>query len=230
MEDKSQIGQLFDRIAGTYDRFNHILSLNIDKSWRRRTIRKMRPADSLLDVAIGTGDLAIRAVRDGKAAQVKGLDLSAEMMRIGAEKAEKAGLEEKIEFLQGSALQMPFDDSTFDAVSCAFGVRNFSDLDKGLREMFRVLKPGGQLLILEFSYPENRIMRAAYDFFFTRIMPVVGKKISHDAGAYIYFKESVKGFIWGEEMLVRIREAGFENASFKTLTFGIATLYTADKK
>lgn len=227
--DKKNIGNLFDSIAGTYDRFNHLLSLNIDKSWRRRGVKRLRPADSVLDVATGTADLSIEAVRRGKACHVLGMDISKGMMEIGRQKVKKAGLEDRISFIEGSALEMPFDDAFFDAVMCAFGVRNFSDLDKGLEEMFRVLRPGGQLMILEFSYPSNPVIRFFYDFFFSHIMPLVGRLMSSNGGAFLYFRESVKNFIWGNEMCSRISSAGFSNVTFKPLTFGIATLYLADK-
>lgn len=227
--EKNEVGRLFDRIAGTYDKFNHVLSLNIDKSWRRRTVRRMRECSSVLDVATGTADLAIAMARSGKAGTVVGMDISTKMMDIGRGKVERAGLDGKISFMEGSALEMPFDDCSFDAVTCAYGVRNFSDLDRGLGEMLRVLRPGGQLLILEFSYPSNRLVRALYDFFFTNIMPLVGRIISKDADAYIYFRNSVKNFIWGREMASRITQAGFSNVSFKAMTFGITTLYIAEK-
>ena len=229
MDEKKEIGQLFDRIAGTYDRFNHLLSLNIDKRWRRRAAACLKPSDEVLDVAVGTADLAIETLRQERCHRVVGLDLSAEMMRLGKEKADKRGLANKIDFQLGSALAMPYDDGRFDAVTCAYGVRNFSDLDKGLSEMFRVMKAGGQLVILEFSYPSNRLIRGLYDFFFSRIMPLVGRLISKDPTAYLYFRESVKGFIWGDEMLQHLRQAGFQEAAYKPLTFGITTLYTAIK-
>lgn len=229
MDEKKEIGQLFDRIAGTYDRFNHLLSLNIDKRWRRRAAACLKPSDEVLDVAVGTADLAIEMLRQERCHRVVGLDLSAEMMRLGKEKADKRGLANKIDFQLGSALAMPYDDGRFDAVTCAYGVRNFSDLDKGLSEMFRVMKAGGQLVILEFSYPSNRLIRGLYDFFFSRIMPLVGRLISKDPTAYLYFRESVKGFIWGDEMLQHLRQAGFQEAAYKPLTFGITTLYAAIK-
>ena len=230
MDEKKDIGHLFDRIAATYDRFNHLLSLNVDKTWRRKAVKMLRPAGHLLDVAVGTADLALEIVRQDKASSIEGIDLSVEMMKIGESKVEKSGMSEKISFMEGSALDMPYVDASFDAVTCAYGVRNFSDLDKGLSEMFRVLKPGGQLMILEFSYPSNKLVRTVYDFFFTHIMPAVGKAVSKDAGAYTYFRNSVKGFIWGQEMADRISVAGFSEVSFRTLSFGITTIYTAEKK
>lgn len=227
--EKANIGSLFDRIAATYDRFNHITSLGIDIYWRRVAIRGLRPVQRMLDVAIGTADVAIMALRRGKAAHVTGLDLSTEMMAIGQQKAARAGLEEKIEFIQGSAQEMPFEANSFEALTCAYGVRNFSDLDAGLCEMYRVLEPGGQLAILEFSYPSNPLIRWAYNLYFSHIMPLIGRVISKDASAYTYFLHSVKTFIWGDEMLAHLRDAGFANARFRTMTFGITTLYTACK-
>lgn len=229
MEEKKQIGQLFDRIADTYDRFNHLLSLNIDRRWRRKAVRLLRPADKALDVAIGTADLALEMLRQDKCGDVTGLDLSAEMMRIGQSKSERKGMQDKIKFQLGSALEMPYAEAEFDTVTCAYGVRNFADLDNGLAEMHRVLRPGGQLLILEFSYPSQPLVRKLYDLFFTHLMPLVGRVVSKDPTAYIYFRDSVKGFIWGDEMLDHIRRAGFADTQFRTLTFGITTIYTANK-
>lgn len=228
--EKANIGKLFDRIARTYDRFNHVTSLGIDIYWRRVAIRGLRPVSRMLDVAIGTADVAIMALRKGKAQYVTGIDLSTEMMAIGQQKATRAGVGEKIEFVAGSAQEMPFADQSFEALTCAYGVRNFSDLDAGLREMYRVLEPGGQLAILEFSYPSNPVIRWAYDLYFSHLMPVIGRVISKDASAYTYFLNSVKSFIWGEEMLSHLRAAGFANARYRTMTFGITTLYTATKE
>ncbi len=231
MQEKQNIGSLFNRIAHSYDTVNHVLSLNIDKCWRRKTV-KMLPKTSrdVLDVAIGTADLAIETLKRGKATRVTGLDLSTEMMRIGAEKAAKQGLSEQVEFVEGSALEMPFADGRFDAITCGFGVRNFSDLDKGLREMYRVLRRNGTVLILEFSYPTNPIIRWAYNFYFSRLMPLIGGIISKDKSAYTYFYHSVKNFVWGKEMVERLEQAGFTNVTNTTLTFGIAQIYKGVKK
>ena len=228
-EEKANIGKLFDRIAGTYDRFNHITSLGIDIYWRKVAIRGLRPVEKMLDVAIGTADVAIMALRKHKAIHVTGLDLSAEMMSIGQQKASRAGLADKIDFILGSAQEMPFQDERFAAVTCAYGIRNFSDLDKGLQEMNRVLQEDGQLVILEFSYPTNPVIRWAYDLYFSHLMPLIGRVISKDSNAYTYFLHSVKTFIWGEEMLEHLRNAGFKNVSYRTMTFGITTLYTATR-
>ena len=228
MEEKQHIGQLFDRIAGTYDGLNHGLSLNIDKWWRRKTVRLIPPVSQVLDVAVGTADLAIEMLRTGKAQQVTGIDLSEQMMAIGAQKCMKRNVE--VTFVKGDAQAMPFEDNTFDAVTCAYGCRNFRSLDEGLKEMFRVLKPGGQVTILEFSYPSNVLVRAMYDLYFTHILPWVGRIVSRDKTAYTYLNRSVKSFCWGEEFIQHLHDAGFTRGTFLPLTFGITTIYTALKE
>jgi demethylmenaquinone methyltransferase/2-methoxy-6-polyprenyl-1,4-benzoquinol methylase len=230
MEEKQQIGALFDRIAGTYDGLNHGLSMNIDKSWRRRAVEMMPPARHVLDVAIGTADLAIEMLRTGKAELVTGLDLSEQMMAVGKEKVARSKMGSKrVEFIYGNAQEMPFADETFDGVTCAFGCRNFSDLDAGLREMHRVLKRGGQVTILEFSYPTRRYVRALYDIYFSYVLPLIGRIVSRDKTAYSYLNKSVKGFCWGEAFVQHMHDAGFEDMHFEKRTFGIATIYTAIK-
>lgn len=229
LNEKANIGKLFDGIARTYDKFNHVTSFGIDIWWRNVAIGSMMPVRSMLDVAIGTGDVAMTAIRKKKAEHVTGIDLSQEMMNIGAEKVERAGMKGQVDFMFGSALDMPYDNCQFEAVTCAYGIRNFSDLDKGLNEMYRVLKPGGQLVILEFSYPQNPVIRWSYNLYFSHIMPLLGKMISNDGAAYTYFLKSVKQFIWGDEMLSHLHEAGFKDAKFRTMTFGVTTLYTATK-
>lgn len=229
MEDKQHIGQLFDRIAPTYDALNHGLSLSIDKRWRRKVVRMLPKADRVLDVAVGTADLTIEMIRQGKAEQVVGLDLSKEMMAIGEQKVERMGCEKQVEFVFGNAQQMPFEDASFDGVTCAYGCRNFSDLEAGLREMYRVLKPGGQVTILEFSYPKNRLVRAVYDLYFSHILPWIGRLVSKDKTAYTYLNKSVKSFVWGEAFAQRLRDVGFVEQTFVPLTLGITTVYTAKK-
>lgn len=236
MEEKQHIGQLFDRIAGTYDGLNHGLSLNIDKRWRRKTVQQMPSVNHVLDVAIGTADLTIEMLRRGKAQQVTGLDLSKQMMAIGKQKVERflAAKGERVEakeveFVYGNAQHMPFDDASFDAVTCAYGCRNFQNLDEGLQEMFRVLKPGGQVTILEFSYPSNALVRALYDIYFTHVLPTVGRIVSRDKTAYTYLNKSVKSFCWGEAFAQHMHDAGFTDTRFIPLTFGITTIYTAKK-
>ncbi|MCQ2335424.1 MAG: bifunctional demethylmenaquinone methyltransferase/2-methoxy-6-polyprenyl-1,4-benzoquinol methylase UbiE [Paludibacteraceae bacterium] len=229
MEEKQHIGSLFNRIAAGYDRFNHLTSLGIDHWWRHQAISRMKPADKVLDVAVGTGDLAIALVKSGKVGHVTGIDLSTGMMAVGAEKVRKLGLEQQITFVEGSALALPYEDNSFDAVTCAYGVRNFSNTDQGLKEFQRVLKPGGQLIILEFSYPGNSLIAALYNFYFKHIMTRIGTWMTHDRKAFAYFYASVKGFIWGEEMLRHLSAAGFSDCHFQSQTFGISTLYTACK-
>ena len=229
MEEKQHIGQLFDRIAPTYDALNHGLSLSIDKRWRRQLVRMLPKAERVLDVAIGTADLTIEMLKQAKAEQVVGLDLSKQMMAIGEEKVQRMGFESRVDFVFGNAQQMPFEDASFDGVTCAYGCRNFSDLDAGLREMYRVLKPGGQVTILEFSYPKNSLVRAVYDLYFSHILPWVGRIVSKDKTAYTYLNKSVKSFVWGEAFAQHLSDAGFEETHLKTLTFGITTIYTAKK-
>lgn len=229
MEEKQHIGQLFDRIAPTYDALNHGLSLWIDKRWRRKVVRMLPKADRVLDVAVGTADLTIEMLKQAKAEQVVGIDLSKEMMAIGEQKVERMGYEKQVEFVFGNAQQMPFEDASFDGVTCAYGCRNFSDLEAGLREMYRVLKPGGQVTILEFSYPKNRLVRAVYDLYFSHILPWIGRLVSKDKTAYTYLNKSVKSFVWGEAFALRLRDVGFVEQTFVPLTFGITTVYTAKK-
>lgn len=226
---KSNIGSLFDRIAGSYDSLNHILSFGTDRSWRRKAIKGMGRCGILLDVAVGTADLTLEILRQEKAEHVTGIDLSANMMAIGEEKVRRSGHSDKVSFLKGDAGRMPFPDGEFDAVTCAYGVRNFSDLEGGLKEMRRVLRPGGELMILEFSYPGNPVIRWGYDLYFSHILPLVGRILSRDSTAYRYLNKSVKGFIWGEEMCARLKEAGFSEVTFEPLTFGITTVYRASK-
>lgn len=230
MDEKKNIGSLFDRIAARYDLLNHLLSLNIDRRWRRLSVAGIRPIArnaQALDVAVGTADLALELVRQGKTDHVQGLDLSRQMMRIGELKVQRAGMANQICFTEGSALDMPFEDKQFDLVTCAYGVRNFADLDRGMSEMLRVLKTNGQLMILEFSYPSNHLIAWLYDLYFSYILPWVGRLVSKDRTAYTYLNRSVKHFVWGEQMCQRLRQAGFRHVRHRPLTFGITTVYYA---
>lgn len=228
--EKQNIGALFNRIADTYDRLNHVLSLNIDKRWRRKAVKQLHPSIEALDVAVGTADLAIELIRQKKAEHVIGIDLSTEMLRLGKEKIAKKKMSDRITLIEGSALELPYSSNNFDIVTCAYGVRNFSDLDQGLREMQRVLKANGQLIVLEFSYPKNRIIAWIYDLYFSHILPTIGRWLSRDKTAYTYLNKSVKNFIWGEEMAKHLKGAGFEKVNYKTFSFGITTLYTATNR
>lgn len=229
MQEKQNIGSLFDRIAGTYDRLNHLLSFNADRRWRRVAVRDMQPAEQVLDVAIGTADLTIELLRRLRAKQVVGIDLSEEMMAIGQTKINQLGLTDRVLFQQASALDMPFEAGRFDAVTCSYGVRNFADLDQGLREMYRVLRPRGEVMILEFSYPSNRLIAWGYDLYFSHVLPFVGRLFSRDQTAYSYLNRSVKNFIWGEAMCHRLEAVGFRAVRCRTLSLGITTIYRAVK-
>lgn len=226
LQEKKNIGSLFDRIAGNYDFLNHLFSLNIDKWWRRKAVKRLKgEMTSVLDVAIGTADLTIEILRQGKARNITGIDLSEEMMRIGAEKVKKKGYKDIVNFRYANAQEMPFADNSFDCIVCAFGIRNFANLNDALKEMRRVLKKDGQLLILEFSYPSSRFVATVYDFYFHYIMPLIGRIVSGDKKAYQYFYKSVKTFVWGNEMLDLLAKAGFKNMQYKPLTLGIASIY-----
>ncbi len=229
MNEKQNIGTFFDGIAATYDPLNHLLSLNEDRRWRKVAVKGMQPANHVLDVAIGTADLTLALLKYHKANRITGIDLSTEMMAIGKTKVEQHHWSDRVSFMQTSALDMPFESHTFDAVTCSYGVRNFSDLDKGLREMYRVLKPNGELMILEFSYPSNRLMAWCYDLYFSHVMPFVGRVLSRNRTAYNYLNHSVKHFIWGEQMCQHLRDAGFSHVQAQTLSFGITTIYRAIK-
>ena len=227
--EKQHIGQLFDRIAGTYDSLNHVLSLNIDRRWRRKAVRTLSANAKLLDVAIGTADLTIEILRQQKASHITGIDLSRKMMAIGEQKVAKLGYQDRVTFDYGSAQQMPYADASFDAVTCAYGVRNFANMDEGLREMHRVLRPGGELMILEFSYPTNPLIRWGYNLYFSHLLPFIGNLFSRDKGAYTYLNRSEKDFPYGEAFAEHLRAAGFSGITVTPLTLGITTIYHAKK-
>ena len=223
------IGAMFDSISGTYDLLNHGLSFNIDKRWRRKAVRMLAPCGELLDVAVGTGDLAFEIIRQRKAEHVTGADLSVEMMRIGREKARARNMSERVSFEEASALSLPYADGRFDAVTCAFGVRNFSDREAGLKEMWRVLRPGGQLLVLEFSHPSVPLFRGLYNTYFNHVLPFVGGLVSGNREAYLYLNCSVRDFPEGEEFMGLLRRSGFVRTEQRRLSFGIVTIYMAAK-
>lgn len=229
MAEKETVKKLFDDIAPRYDLLNHLLSLNIDKSWRRRAVRELEAGqEELLDVACGTGDFAIAAVRAG-VKRVTGIDISAGMVDIGKRKVEALGLSGRIALEIGDSEQMRFPDNTFDAVTVAFGVRNFEHLGQGLREMCRVLRPGGKIVILEFSMPDRFPMKQLYTLYFRRILPLFGGWISGNRGAYIYLPESVMRFPQGKAFLGIMECSGFVRTARRKLTGGIASLYTGEK-
>ena len=231
-EKKSvQVERMFDNIAPAYDQLNHTLSWGIDKSWRKRAINWLKPfqPQRMMDVATGTGDFAIQACRVLNPKELIGTDISEGMMNVGRQKVKDAGLEGRISFAKEDCTALTFPDNRFDAITVAFGVRNFEDLDKGLREIHRVLDTNGKLVILELSEPDWFPMKQLYALYSKVVIPTLGKLLSKDRSAYTYLPQSIKAFPQGEVMKEIILKAGFSQANFKRLTLGICTLYTATK-
>ena len=227
----ADIAQMFDHIACKYDFLNHFFSLHIDKIWRRKAVKALRGLSSgyVLDVATGTADMALTIQKRLHPQHITGVDISEKMLAIGRQKIEKKGLTQYISLQYGASESLPFACQTFDAVTVAFGVRNFECLEKGLNEMFRVLKTGGKLVILEFSIPRNRFIRNVFNFYFLRILPWIGRLISNDHHAYHYLPESVQSFPHGSEFKMIMEMIGFVDVQMKTLTLGIASIYTGIK-
>ncbi len=227
---KQQVEQMFDNIAPKYDFLNHFLSLGIDKLWRKKAIRILSgyKTDFLLDVASGTGDFAIAAAKL-KPSKIIGFDISEQMLNVGRGKVQRLGLDHIIEFQKGDSEAMPFDDAHFDAITVAFGVRNFENLENGLKEFVRVLKNDGVAVILEFSKPKYFPMKQLYLFYFFGILPLIGRLVSKDSSAYSYLPESVMAFPDDQKFLTILRNVGFSKATQKRLSFGIATIYIAQK-
>ena len=231
-EKKSvQVERMFDNIAPAYDQLNHTLSWGIDKSWRKKAIDWLKPFNPqrMMDVATGTGDFAIQACRVLNPTELIGTDISEGMMNVGRQKVKEAGLESRISFAKEDCTALSFPNNRFDAITVAFGVRNFEDLDKGLKEMHRVLNDNGKLVILELSEPEWFPMKQLYALYSKVVIPTLGKLLSKDRSAYTYLPQSIKAFPQGEVMREIILKAGFSEARFKRLTLGICTLYTATK-
>jgi demethylmenaquinone methyltransferase/2-methoxy-6-polyprenyl-1,4-benzoquinol methylase len=230
VEKKAQVAEMFDNISHSYDFLNHFFSLGIDKLWRRKAIRLLKPFQPkrILDVATGTGDLALAALQL-KPDQVIGVDISTKMLDVGRKKIKNQKLEGKVVLKTGDAEHLPFEDGAFDAVTSAFGVRNFENLEKGLTEMGRILKIGGHAMILEFSQPKNFIFRKLYYFYFCNVLPFIGKMVSKDSRAYTYLPESVRAFPDGERMVSILKNCGFKKVKCIPLTFGISTIYLAEK-
>lgn len=230
--DKGQlVEQMFDNIAPTYDTLNHRLSWDIDKGWRRKAIKQLLPfhPQKILDIATGTGDFAILAAKLLHPQQLIGADISEGMMDIGRKKVRQQGLEPIISFAKEDCMALTFPEASFDAVTSAFGIRNFQHLDKGLAEMCRVLKKGGHLSIAELTTPVSFPMKQLFHVYSHTILPLYGKLISKDAGAYDYLTASMEAFPQGERMMEILKKAGFSKVSFKRLTFGICTIYFAEK-
>jgi len=228
---KEQVAAMFNAISPKYDALNRILSAGIDQSWRRKTLREIRAtgALNLLDVATGTADLALALAKGIPGSRVVGVDISAGMLEVGRSKVRARDLEGRVRLDLGDGEQLPYEESSFGAVTVAFGVRNFENLEQGLRDMRRVLELGGTLAVLEFSQPTAWPLRGLYLFYFKNILPRIGRMVSKDASAYTYLPNSVQAFPYGEAFAAKLREAGFKSVRVRPLTFGIASLYLAIK-
>lgn len=222
---------MFDKIAFRYDFLNRFLSFGIDKSWRRKALSMLK-ADApeyILDVATGTGDFAVMAREILKPKKIVGIDISEGMLRIGREKVKKAGLESEIELLEGDSEAISFDENSFDAVTVAFGVRNFENLETGLIEIKRVMKTGAKLIIVEATYPSTPVIRQLFHFYMNYVTPVIGKIFSKNRQAYQYLNDSVKHFPEKQNFVNILNKLGYRNAFYKTLTLGTCTIYCAEK-
>lgn len=227
----AQVEEMFDNIAPAYDFMNRAMTLGIDRSWRRKVVKAATDTSprSILDVATGTGDLAIQLARAAGSASVTGIDLSEGMLAVGRRKVAEAGLDRRVTLIQGDCLALPFPDGAFDTVTVAFGVRNFEHLDRGYAEMARVLRPGGKLIVLELSVPTSPLVRPFYRLYTKGIIPLLGRLVSSDSRAYTYLPESIAAMPQGEKMLSLMREARLSSPSLRRLTLGVATIYTATK-
>ncbi|WJJ96215.1 bifunctional demethylmenaquinone methyltransferase/2-methoxy-6-polyprenyl-1,4-benzoquinol methylase UbiE [Algibacter luteus] len=227
---KEQVTQMFDNISGDYDGLNRVISFGIDIKWRKRVVeivKKSNP-DTVLDIATGTGDLAIN-LAETNATKIVGLDISSGMLEIGKQKINKKSLESKIEMVLGDSENMPFEDDSFDAITVAFGVRNFETLENGLKEIYRVLKPHGTFVILETSVPTKTPFKQGYKYYTKNILPLIGKAFSKDRSAYKYLSDSASVFPYGEALNNILRNIGFINVEDFPQTFGVATIYKSSK-
>ena len=230
-EKAAQVEAMLDNIAPTYDQLNHRLSWDIDRGWRKKAIRQLEPfhPQTMLDIATGTGDFAILSAQMLQPKKLIGADISEGMMAVGREKVKRLGLQETISFAKEDCLALSYPDESFDAVTAAFGIRNFADLDKGLKEMWRVLKKGGHLSIAELTTPVSFPMKQLFHIYSHTVLPVYGRLISKDTSAYSYLTKTIEAFPQGERMTEILHKAGFSEASFRRLTFGICTIYFATK-
>ncbi len=227
---KEQVEEMFDNIAHRYDFLNHLLSLGIDITWRKKAVKfigTIQPK-KILDVASGTGDFAFEALKLNPE-KITGFDLSEGMMNYGRAKAAKMNVSNIVEFVKGDSEKMPFADNSFDAITVGFGVRNFENLEAGLREMHRVTRPGGKIAILEASQPQNTIIRALFGLYFGKVVPMIGRMFSKDARAYSYLPESVAAFPQGFDFIKILENIGFRNIKWQPLTFGACAFYSMEK-
>lgn len=230
-EKAEQVEQMFDNIAPTYDLLNHLLSLGIDRHWRRAALDTLRPyaPQRMLDVATGTGDFALLAARRLHPHSLLGVDLSEGMMQVARRKVEEAGLSEVISFQKEDCLNLSLPSDSFDAITVAYGIRNFQDLERGLAEMLRVLRPGGRLVIIELTAPRRFPMKQLFWLYSHVMMPMIGRLVSRDSKAYTYLPSTMEVFPQGEEMQQILQKVGYADVRFKRFTFGLSTLYTAQK-
>ncbi len=226
-----QVKRMFDTIADKYDLLNHTLSFGFDKGWRKKGIAFLRPfsPQSILDIATGTGDLAIAMAKELHPKQITGADISEGMMEVARQKAQQEGVQELLHFEYQDCTALSYPDNSFDAVTAAFGVRNFEDIEKGISEMYRVMKPGGHLMVLELSTPQHFPMKQLYTIYSKVVIPNIGRLISKEKRAYSYLPESIKVVPQGEVMRSLMTKVGFKEAKAQTLTFGICSLYTGTK-
>ncbi len=230
LSKKEQIAQMFDAISGNYDNLNRVISFGIDVQWRKKVLKIVTESNpkTILDIATGTGDLAILMAQT-KAHKIIGLDISAGMLEVGIQKIEEKNLSQTIEMILGDSEKIPFEDNYFDAITVAFGVRNFENLEIGLSEILRVLKPNGTFVILETSVPEKTPYKQGYYFYSNTILPLIGKLFSKDNVAYGYLSESAAVFPYGEKLNNILKKIGFIDVKALPQTFGVATIYTASK-
>jgi demethylmenaquinone methyltransferase/2-methoxy-6-polyprenyl-1,4-benzoquinol methylase len=228
---KEQVATMFNNISGTYDFLNHFLSIGIDIIWRKKAIKELLASQPkvILDVATGTGDFAFEAIQILKPEQIIGVDISEGMLSIARKKIEKRNLSDIFSVQIGDSEGLNFDDNTFDAITVAFGVRNYEDLEKGLSDMLRVLKPNAKIVILEFSKPRNFPIKQLYNFYFQYITPFFGRLFSKDKRAYTYLPESVEAFPDGDTFVSLMKKVGYKSAKHRSLTFGISAIYTGVK-
>lgn len=230
-EKTGQVAEMFNNIAHSYDFLNHSLSFGVDRFWRRAAINKLKPygPQEILDVATGTGDFAILTARKLKPSRLVGVDISEGMIEVGRKKVEKRGLDKIITLQTDDCMHLSFPDESFDAVTVAYGVRNFENLDQGLREMHRVLRKGGHLVIIELTVPAKFPMKQLFTLYSKLTFPVIGKLISHDNSAYTYLPATMKAFPHGPEMKAILERANFKNVKYNDFVLGINTLYEAEK-
>ena len=228
---KVQIEAMFDNIAPNYDLLNRVLTLGIDTRWRAKAIKELKVHNpkSILDVATGTGDFALEAYKRLSPDKIVGIDISHEMLELGRKKVAKKGLDDKIELIKADSENLPFNDSSFDAVTASFGVRNFENLEAGILENYRVLKPGGRIVILEFTKPRSFPFKQLFNIYFRYVLPVIGKVKSKDPAAYKYLYESVQAFPDYDAFLKVMKNVGFKSCSWTSLSFGICAIYQGEK-